>query len=68
VLPRIGTEAFSARGLLKPGAIVAFAEEQINKLEHLKKSSHLPLKADSVAVDSLLINLTQQWSEYQDNA
>jgi simple sugar transport system ATP-binding protein len=29
VLPRIGTEAFSARGLLKPGAIVAFAEEQI---------------------------------------
>jgi len=29
VLPRIGTEAFSAKGLLKPGAILAFAEEQI---------------------------------------
>ncbi|GLS19071.1 sugar ABC transporter [Labrys miyagiensis] len=29
VLPRIGTAAFSARGLLKPGAITAFAEEQI---------------------------------------
>ena len=29
VLPRIGTKAFSERGLLKPGAIRAFAEEQI---------------------------------------
>jgi simple sugar transport system ATP-binding protein len=29
VLPRIGTEAFSRKGLLKPGAIIAFAEEQI---------------------------------------
>ncbi|ESY94202.1 sugar ABC transporter ATP-binding protein [Mesorhizobium sp. LNHC209A00] len=29
VLPRIGTSAFSAKGLLKPDAIRAFAEEQI---------------------------------------
>jgi simple sugar transport system ATP-binding protein len=29
VLPRIGTKAFSSRGLLRPGAIRAFAEEQI---------------------------------------
>ncbi len=29
VLPRIGTEAFSRKGLLKTGAIRAFAEEQI---------------------------------------
>lgn len=29
VLPRIGTAAFSSRGLLKPDAIRAFAEEQI---------------------------------------
>jgi simple sugar transport system ATP-binding protein len=29
VLPRIGTDAFSAKGLLKPGAIRAFTEEQI---------------------------------------
>lgn len=56
------------KGVYSYDQLLAFAEEQINKLEHLKKSSHLPLKADSVAVDSLLINLTQQWSEYQDNA
>jgi simple sugar transport system ATP-binding protein len=29
VLPRIGTKAFSSKGLLRPGAIRAFAEEQI---------------------------------------
>jgi simple sugar transport system ATP-binding protein len=29
VLPRIGTASFSQKGLLKPGAIRAFAEEQI---------------------------------------
>jgi simple sugar transport system ATP-binding protein len=29
VLPRIGTAAFSSRGLLRPGAIRTFAEEQI---------------------------------------
>jgi simple sugar transport system ATP-binding protein len=29
VLPRIGTGAFSSKGLLRPGAIRAFAEEQI---------------------------------------
>ncbi|WP_454814775.1 ABC transporter ATP-binding protein [Labrys neptuniae] len=33
VLPRIGTSAFSARGLLKPGAIQAFAEEQIRAFD-----------------------------------
>ena len=33
VLPRIGTAAFSARGLLKPGAITAFAEEQIRAFD-----------------------------------
>jgi simple sugar transport system ATP-binding protein len=33
VLPRIGTAAFSAKGLLKPGAIQAFAEEQIRAFD-----------------------------------
>ena len=34
VLPRIGNPAFSRAGLLKPGAIIAFAEEQIQRLRH----------------------------------
>ena len=33
VLPRIGTAAFSERGLLRPGAIRAFAEEQIRAFD-----------------------------------
>ena len=33
VLPRINDPAFSRRGLLKPGAIVAFAEEQIRAFD-----------------------------------
>ncbi len=33
VLPRIGDPAFSRKGLLKPGAIVAFAEEQIKAFD-----------------------------------
>jgi ABC-type uncharacterized transport system ATPase subunit len=33
VLPRIGSRAFSRAGLLKPGAIVAFAEEQIQAFD-----------------------------------
>ena len=33
VLPRVGTAAFSARGLLKPGAIQTFAEEQIRAFD-----------------------------------
>ncbi|MDQ0473162.1 ABC transporter ATP-binding protein [Labrys wisconsinensis] len=33
VLPRIGTSAFSRGGLLKPGAILAFAQEQIRAFD-----------------------------------
>ena len=33
VLPRVGSRAFSRAGLLKPGAITAFAEEQIRAFD-----------------------------------
>lgn len=33
VLPRVGTASFSERGLLRPGAIRAFAEEQIKAFD-----------------------------------
>ena len=33
VLPRIGTQAFSRNGLLRPGAITAFAEAQIRAFD-----------------------------------